>query len=192
MDDFIKTRSFSVFIGDKIATGYVCRVTGIAHCFTKQCQKCSWTGEFPGTTRCDFDSNSPNPQPGLQWAGQRLAGRRNLCLRTVMLKNTYTRASDQGIIRYNGKHILVSSFQGKISRGMNIIYYYLYSSNAVNLLQFYPFSTLLWNTIALLSLPVNCCCISDQNHKETHFYGDGIPYFKSQTTNMILLSVQND
>lgn len=192
MHDFIKIGSFSVLIRDKIATGYVCRVTGIAHRFTKQCQKCSWTGEFPGTTRCDFASSSPNPQPGLQQTGQRLAGRRNLCLRTIMLKNTYTRASDQGIIRYNGKYILDSSFQDKISRETNIMHYYLYSPNVVNLLQFYPFSTLLGNTIALLSLPVNCCYISDQNHKETHFYGDGIPYFKSQTTNMILLSVQND
>jgi len=63
---------------------------------------------------------------------------------------------------------------------MKIMNDHLYSSNAVNLLEFYPFSTLLGNTVTLLSLPVNCCCTCDQNHKETHFYGDGIPYFKSQ------------
>ena len=71
------------------------------------------------------------------------------------------------------------------------MYDYLHSSNAVNLPEFYPFSTLLGNTITLLSLPVNCRCICDENHKQTHFYGDGIPYFKSQTINTILLSVQN-
>lgn len=64
----------------------------------------------------------------------------------------------------------------RVRQGLKIMY--AYSSSAINLLEFYPFNTLLGNTITPLSLPVNCCCICDQNHKETHFYGDGIAVFQ--------------